>query len=316
MPRSFRSAHGTQCSGPRSPAIAPHMPHKQQDLTPEAAKDPAAQPKTHITLHIPGCHVPWASPPTPASEGGTYVYAITKHFRRSEEKDVLLQLANGKLTVTVNESTTNTVLGTATVDELWGFAIGDNSWSSDREDLTPASQPEGAPPPATPVPKVRADAVQPGSQPCRYALLVPSTCLHEGHPDTTVQLEPTGPSSFAVFSAHRQLIVWREAPLTARNSTHQHRTRSHCTASHQHSPALHRPAWPCCPTHARSCAPATCPASASPCSAARCPRARTRPPPWRPQRPRLPQRRSCPPCSPSASCPQSSRRRPTWWSWP
>ncbi len=177
MPRSFRSAHDAQNSGRAHPLLLANIPHQSQDLTPETAKDSATQPKTHITLHIPGCHIPWASPPTPASEGGTYAYAITKHFRRSEEKDVLLQLVNGKLTVTVNESTTNTVLGTATIDELWGFAIGDNSWSSDREDLTPTSQPEGAPPPANPVPKVSKWCTR-GPYPYRDGLLVSLRVRH------------------------------------------------------------------------------------------------------------------------------------------
>ena len=55
-------------------------------------------------------------------------------------------MINGKVVVTVNESDTNTVLASATLDELWGFAIGRNSWSAEGVPLTPASSvPEGMP---------------------------------------------------------------------------------------------------------------------------------------------------------------------------
>lgn len=114
--------------------------------------DAAAQRETHITLNIPGCHVPWASAHTAPSEGGVYQYSVVKHFRRSGGQDGLLQLINGVLTVTVNDSATNAVLASATVDQLQGFAIGQNTWSTEGLDLVPAAEvPEG-------VPKVRAPA--------------------------------------------------------------------------------------------------------------------------------------------------------------
>ncbi len=110
----------------------------------------AAQRPTHITLNIPGCHVPWASPHTAPSEGGVYQYSVVKHFRRSGGQDGLMQLINGVLTVTVNDSATNAVLATAVVDQLQGFAIGANTWSAEGLDLKPAAEVPGG------VPKVRA----------------------------------------------------------------------------------------------------------------------------------------------------------------
>ncbi|GLC67227.1 hypothetical protein PLESTF_000531100 [Pleodorina starrii] len=116
------------------------------DLPPDAPQDPAAQRKTHITLNLPGCHVPWASPPTAPSEGGVYQYSVDKHFRRSGGQDGLLQLINGTVTVTVNDSATNAVLASTTLDQMWGFAIGQNTWSADGQDLTPAAAvPAGVP---------------------------------------------------------------------------------------------------------------------------------------------------------------------------
>ncbi|KAG2434617.1 hypothetical protein HXX76_007512 [Chlamydomonas incerta] len=108
--------------------------------------DAAAQRQTHITLNIPGCHVPWASPHTAPSEGGLYQYSVVKHFRRSGGDDGLMALINGVLTVTVNDSATNAVLASATVDQLQGFAIGQNTWSAEGLDLVPAAEvPEGVP---------------------------------------------------------------------------------------------------------------------------------------------------------------------------
>lgn len=60
--------------------------------------------------------------------------------------DGLAAMINGKVVVTINESDTNTVLASAMLDELWGFAIGRNSWSAEGVSLTPAaSVPEGMP---------------------------------------------------------------------------------------------------------------------------------------------------------------------------
>ncbi|KAG2496263.1 hypothetical protein HYH03_005496 [Edaphochlamys debaryana] len=116
------------------------------DLPPDAPEG-AAHRQTHLTLNIPGSVVPWASPPTAPSEGSEYHYNVVKHLRRPGGKEGLMLMINGKLTVTINDSATNAVLATAAVDELWGFAIGENTWSAaDGLDLTPVVEvPEGVP---------------------------------------------------------------------------------------------------------------------------------------------------------------------------
>ncbi|GIL44572.1 hypothetical protein Vafri_2099 [Volvox africanus] len=116
------------------------------DLPADATQDPASQRKTHVTLNLPGCHTPWASPPTAPSEGNLYHYSVVKHFRRTGGQDGLSQLMNGNVAITINDSVTNAVLASATIDQMWGFAIGQNTWSADGQDLAPSEEvPAGVP---------------------------------------------------------------------------------------------------------------------------------------------------------------------------
>ncbi|EFJ48577.1 hypothetical protein VOLCADRAFT_104635 [Volvox carteri f. nagariensis] len=84
--------------------------------------------------------------PRLAELGGVYQYSIVKHFRRSGGQDGLVQLMNGALAITVNDSATNAVLASATIDQMWGFGIGQNTWSAEGHDLKPAEDvPAGVP---------------------------------------------------------------------------------------------------------------------------------------------------------------------------
>lgn len=64
---------------------------------------------------------------------------MAKPLRRPAGAEGLALLINGRVVVTVNDSETNTVLASAILDELWGFAIGRNTWSANGVALTPAA---------------------------------------------------------------------------------------------------------------------------------------------------------------------------------
>lgn len=53
---------------------------------------------------------------------------------------------NGSITVTIHDSATNAALASATIDQMWGFAIGQNTWSADGYELMPVAEvPPGVP---------------------------------------------------------------------------------------------------------------------------------------------------------------------------
>ncbi len=99
-----------------------------------------------MTVSLPGSNAPVATTPTAPGEGGVYTYGLVKNFRRPGGQEGLLQLINGTVNVAVVDSASGAVLASATVDELWNFAVGQNTWSGENLSLSPAQTvPDGVP---------------------------------------------------------------------------------------------------------------------------------------------------------------------------